>query len=265
MLRSIKPLLALLIICGIFSGCGYLEASKKRTKARQKTHSTGLTPSQRGKDDNLDVKESNGQSKNLSKSKNASSAKSNENFPQELPILDIQSAEIIGQKTDGPIFTITPKFELTNQYGEKITQKSMQNGLTIVTFFFTRCPSICPKVSNKLSTLQQELADRGAFKILSISVDPMRDNVERLYQYSKNYEALPDRWNFLTGDTSTILNLYRKTFKLPFDDSMGEMAYQAHSSKVFLVRNQTEVLGFYDGTNSLEMEFLLEDALRFIQ
>lgn len=294
MLRSIKPLLALLIICGTFSGCGYLEASKKRTKARQRTHnSKGPTLSQREKDDNLDVKESNGQSKN------ARSAKSNENFPiasinnpsspsthnfedglpsyerrdsvasfgdvQERPILDIQPAEIIGQKTDGPIFTIAPKFELTNQYGEKITQKSMQNGLTIVTFFFTRCPSICPKVSNNLSTLQQELADRGAFKILSISVDPMRDNVERLYQYSKNYEALPDRWNFLTGDTSTILNLYRKTFKLPFDDSMGEMAYQAHSSKVFLVRNQTEVLGFYDGTSSLEMEFLLEDALRFIQ
>ena len=85
MLCSIKPLLALLIICGIFSSCGYLEASKKRTKARQGIHRNGLTPSQKEKDDNLNVKESNGQSKNLSKSKNASSAKSNENFHRNSP------------------------------------------------------------------------------------------------------------------------------------------------------------------------------------
>ena len=84
-------------------------------------------------------------------------------------------------------------------------------------------------------------------------------------EYSKGYKALPGRWDFLTGDSATILTLYRKTFKLPFDESMGKMAYQAHSSKVFLVRNQTDILGFYDGTNPDEMKLLVEDALRFIE
>ena len=46
---------------------------------------------------------------------------------------------------------------------------------------------------------------------------------------------------------------------------MGKMAYQAHSSKVFLVRNKTDILGFYDGTNPEEMKLLVEDALRFIE
>ena len=298
MLRTLNSLLAILIVLVSLSSCGYLEAFKKRTEARQersRTNKHHYTVEEAKSDDEVQQRPFDGSNegespyttqeneKSLVDSNNNPSTSSNQNFQDQppsydhidsvesfrdiraLPTINIESAEIIGQRTDGPIFTIAPIFELTNQFGEIVNQNSIKNGLSIMTFFFTRCPSICPTVSYNLKIIQQELADRGAFKILSISVDPKRDSVERLYEYSKNYEALPDRWNFLTGDTSTILTLYRETFKLPFDDSMGEMAYQAHSSKVFLVRNQTEVLGFYDGTSAQEMELLLEDAKRFIQ
>ena len=181
------------------------------------------------------------------------------------PIQSIQSASRVAQGSNEPIFTISPDFTLKNQFNEAFYDYNMTEGLSIVTFFFTRCPSICPTVSHNLLEVQNQLSDKGDFQILSISVDPKRDSVERLLEYSKDYNVLPDRWNFLTGDSTTILTLYRRTFKLPFNESMGKMAYQAHSSKVFLVRNQTEVLGFYDGTNPEEMKLLIDDALRFIE
>ena len=140
----------------------------------------------------------------------------------------------------------------------------MTEGLSIVTFFFTRCPSICPTVSKNLFEVQRQLSDKGDFQILSISVDPKRDSVSRLLEYSNDYNALPDRWEFLAWDSTTILSLYRKTFKLPFDESAVRWLIK-HLSKVFLVRNQTDVLGFYDGTNPKEMKLLVEDALRFIE
>ena len=253
MLRSIKPLLALLVICGILSSCGYLDATKQRVEER-KDDGSALP------DEYFNTAEATAYDQRHDSPPEYDSAGN-----MTSPIQSIQSATRVAQGSNEPFFTIAQKFELVNQLNEAFHEYNMTEGLSIVTFFFTHCPSICPTVSHNLLEVQNQLADKGDFQILSISVDPKRDSVARLLEYSKGYNALPGRWDFLTGDSATILTLYRKTFKLPFDESMGKMAYQAHSSKVFLVRNQTDILGFYDGTNPDEMKLLVEDALRFIE
>lgn len=242
-----------MVITSLCVSCGYLDATKQRVQER--------------KDDGSSLPDE------YFNTAEATAYDQRHDSPVEYdsagiitsPIQNIQGATRVAQGSNEPIFTITPKFELINQFNEAFHDDNMTEGLSIVTFFFTRCPSICPTVSHNLVEVQNQLSDKGDFQILSISVDPKRDSVGRLLEYSNDYNALPGRWEFLTGDSTTILTLYRKTFKLPFDESMGKMAYQAHSSKVFLVRNQTEVLGFYDGTNPEEMNLLVEDALRFIE
>ena len=253
MLCRINSIFVVLAITTSCVSCGYLDATKQRVQER--------------KDDGSSLPDE------YFNTAEATAYDQRHDSPVEYdsagnltsPIQNIQSATRVAQGSNEPIFTIAPKFELVNQLNETFDDYNMTEGLSIVTFFFTRCPSICPTVSHNLLEVQNQLSDKGKFQILSISVDPKRDSVARLLEYSKDYNALPGRWDFLTGDSTTILTLYRKTFKLPFDESMGKMAYQAHSSKVFLVRNQTDVLGFYDGTNPEEMKLLVEDALRFIE
>lgn len=253
MLYRIDSIFIVLVITTLCVSCGYLDATKQRVQER--------------KDDGSSLPDE------YFNTAEATAYDQRHDSPVEYdsagnitsPIQNIQGATRVAQGSNEPIFTITPKFELINQFNEAFHDDNMTEGLSIVTFFFTRCPSICPTVSHNLVEVQNQLSDKGDFQILSISVDPKRDSVGRLLEYSNDYDALPGRWEFLTGDSTTILTLYRKTFKLPFDESMGKMAYQAHSSKVFLVRNQTEVLGFYDGTNPEEMNLLVEDALRFIE
>lgn len=253
MLYRIDSIFIVLVITTLCVSCGYLDATKQRVQER--------------KDDGSSLPDE------YFNTAEATAYDQRHDSPVEYdsagnitsPIQNIQGATRVAQGSNEPIFTITPKFELINQFNEAFHDDNMTEGLSIVTFFFTRCPSICPTVSHNLIEVQNQLSDKGDFQILSISVDPKRDSVGRLLEYSNDYDALPGRWEFLTGDSTTILTLYRKTFKLPFDESMGKMAYQAHSSKVFLVRNQTEVLGFYDGTNPEEMNLLVEDALRFIE
>lgn len=253
MLYRIDSIFIVLVITTLCVSCGYLDATKQRVQER--------------KDDGSSLPDE------YFNTAEATAYDQRHDSPVEYdsagnitsPIQNIQGATRVAQGSNEPIFTITPKFELINQFNEAFNDDNMTEGLSIVTFFFTRCPSICPTVSHNLVEVQNQLSDKGDFQILSISVDPKRDSVGRLLEYSNDYDALPGRWEFLTGDSTTILTLYRKTFKLPFDESMGKMAYQAHSSKVFLVRNQTEVLGFYDGTNPEEMNLLVEDALRFIE
>lgn len=234
-------------------GCGYLDATKDRVRER-KDDGSALP------DDYFNTAEATAYDQRHDSPSEYDSAGN-----MTSPIKSIQGATRVAQGSNEPIFTITPKFELVNQFNEVFHDYNMTEGLSIVTFFFTRCPSICPTVSHNLLEVQNQLSDKGDFQILSISVDPKRDSVGRLLEYSSDYSALPGRWDFLTGDSTTILTLYRKTFKLPYNESIGKMAYQAHSSKVFLVRNQTDVLGFYDGTNPEEMKLLVEDALRFIE
>ena len=241
------------MITTLFMGCGYLDATEQRVIEREDDGSS--LP-----DEYFNTAEATAYDQRHDSPPEYDSAGN-----MISPIQNIQSSTRIAQGSSEPIFTITPKFELVNQFNEAFHHYNMTEGLSIVTFFFTRCPSICPTVSDNLLEVQNQLSDKGEFQILSISVDPKRDSVKRLLEYSKKYNALPDRWDFLTGDSATILTLYRKTFKLPFNESMGRMAYQAHSSKVFLVRNQTDILGFYDGTNPEEMKLLVEDALRFIR
>ena len=253
MLYRIDSIFIVLVITTLCVSCGYLDATKQRVQER--------------KDDGSSLPDE------YFNTAEATAYDQRHDSPVEYdsagnitsPIQNIQGATRVAQGSNEPIFTITPKFELINQFNEAFHDDNMTEGLSIVTFFFTRCPSICPTVSHNLVEVQNQLSDKGDFQILSISVDPKRDSVGRLLEYSNDYDALPGRWEFLTGDSTTILTLYRKTFKLPFDESMGKMAYQAHSSKVFLVRNQTEILGFYDGTNPEEMNLLVEDALRFIE
>ena len=253
MLCKINSIFLVLIITHLCVSCGYLEATKQRVEDRS-DDGLALPDTILYPDEDPDYNERPDSPHEYNSAGNMTA-----------PIQSIQGATGVAQGSNKPVFTITPKFELVNQFNEAFHDDDMTEGLSIVTFFFTRCPSICPTVSKNLFEVQRQLYDKGDFQILSISVDPKRDSVSRLLEYSSDYNALPDRWEFLTGDSTTILSLYRKTFKLPFDESMGKMAYQAHSSKVFLVRNQTDVLGFYDGTNPEEMKLLVEDALRFIE
>ena len=253
MLYRIDSIFIVLVITTLCVSCGYLDATKQRVQERKDDGSS--LP-----DEYFNTAEATAYDQRHDSPVEYDSAGN-----MTSPIQSIQGATRVAQGSNEPIFTITPKFELINQFNEAFHDYNMTEGLSIVTFFFTRCPSICPTVSHNLVEVQNQLSDKGDFQILSISVDPKRDSVGRLLEYSNDYDALPGRWEFLTGDSTTILTLYRKTFKLPFDESVGKMAYQAHSSKVFLVRNQTEVLGFYDGTNPEEMNLLVEDALRFIE
>ncbi|MGB1050974.1 MAG: SCO family protein [Chitinophagales bacterium] len=253
MLCRVNSIFVVLAITTLCVSCGYLDATKQRVEER-KDDGSALP------DEYFNTAEATAYDQRHDSPPEYDSAGN-----MTSPIHNIQSATRIAQGSNEPIFTITPKFELVNQLNEAFHEYNMTEGLSIVTFFFTRCPSICPTVSGNLLKVQNQLSDKGDFQILSISVDPKRDSVTRLLEYSKDYNALPGRWDFLTGDSATILTLYRKTFKLPFDESMGKMAYQAHSSKVFLVRNKTDILGFYDGTNPEEMKLLVEDALRFIE
>lgn len=95
-------------------------------------------------------------------------------------------------------------FTLTDQFGEQIRLTDFRGGVVVLTFLYTYCPDICPLVTQKLHETHRLLgaaASHAAFLI--VTVDPERDTVQRLHEYSKQFDML-DKWHFLTGSEKEL-------------------------------------------------------------
>src|SRR5689334_17338341 len=97
-----------------------------------------------------------------------------ENNFQQLPIL-------------GPAGHTLSDFDLVNQYGSNTTLEQWDNKVIVAHYFFTHCPSICPKMIYSLKRVQAYAAIKN-LQINSFSVDPERDSVSQLQTYASRFD-----------------------------------------------------------------------------
>ncbi|MGA9637985.1 SCO family protein [Flavobacterium sp.] len=107
-----------------------------------------------------------------------------------------------------------PKFELVNQNNVKISDKNYLGKVYVLEFFFTTCPSICPKMNQSMLILQDKFFGNPNFGIASITIDPVHDTSEVLKSHAELLGVKSSNWHFLTGDKSLIMNLANKGFNL---------------------------------------------------
>jgi len=152
-----------------------------------------------------------------------------------------------------PVFGEVPKFELTNQQGQKFERASLDGHVWIADFIFTNCESSCPRMSAKMHTIQGE-TDAGV-KLVSFSVDPARDTPPALAEYAKKYQADQSRWTFLTGSPATLEMLDHDAFKL------GSLSMD-HSTRFVLIDKAGRVRGYYGLFEDGGVAKLEKDAAR---
>ncbi len=152
---------------------------------------------------------------------------------------------------------LVPNFSLTNQSNQVIEGTSLNDKITIVDFFFTSCPSICPIMSSQMERVQDAFKDNPNIQILSVSVDPTYDSVEVLKSYAQKHQAIDGFWHFLTGDKDNIYELATCGFALPTIDGNGDPDEFVHSDKFVLVDKERRIRGYYSGTNREEVDRLI--------
>ena len=170
---------------------------------------------------------------------------------------------------DGSIHSDTiyyriPKFSFINQDSSFITQANYEGAITLVDFFFTECPTICPMMSAQMVRLQDKFKKEHPeidIRFLSFSVKPESDTPEKLRAYAQKIGADLERWNFLTGKPSDIYDLAQHGFLLtafPSDTAQGGIF---HTDKVTLLDRSLRMRGYYDGTSTASMNALYDDAI----
>ncbi|MBS9522646.1 SCO family protein [Litoribacter ruber] len=150
-----------------------------------------------------------------------------------------------------------PEFTFTSHLGEAIGREDMKDKVTIVDFFFTSCPSICPAMSNEMERVQDAFRDNDDVQIYSISIDPEYDQPEVLAEYAERHLAKPGKWHFLHGDKDQVYDLAKCGFILPTIDGMGEPDDFVHSDKFVLIDGEGRIRGYYSGTTREQVDELI--------
>ena len=150
-------------------------------------------------------------------------------------------------------------FRLTNQNGKIITQRDYQDKIYVAYFFFTTCPTICPKMTENMALIQARILDDSQVKLLSFSVTPQIDSVAQLKRYAIEKEVNDQKWNLVTGDKKEIYTLARKSFLAVKEEGDGGPFDMIHTENFILVDPEKRIRGFYDGTDIKAMEELLQD------
>ena len=150
-------------------------------------------------------------------------------------------------------------FRVTNQNGKIITQRDYQDKIYVADFFFTTCPTICPKMTENMALIQARILDDSQVKLLSFSVTPQIDSVAQLKRYAIEKEVNDQKWNLVTGDKKEIYTLDRKSFLAVKEDGDGGPFDMIHTENFILVDPEKRIRGFYDGTDIKAMEELLQD------
>jgi len=151
-------------------------------------------------------------------------------------------------------------FSLTNQNGELINQEFYHNKIYIADFFFTTCPDICPKMTENMGYLQNELKNQTDVLLVSFSVTPNIDSVNVLRAYADLKGVDDSKWNLFTGSKKDIYELARKSFLVAKNDGDGGKYDMIHTENFVLIDKENRIRGFYDGTNEVEMNKLLKDV-----
>lgn len=191
------------------------------------------------------------------------------------PMIDSTTNEILVVKNQNKqgyesemdtIFHQVPPFVLTDQEGKEFSSERLKGKVFVVDFFFTRCGSICPKMSSQMIRVQDIFTNNLDVQLVSISVDPTHDTPQELAKYAKEYDAKASQWTFLTGTKKVIYPLIVKGFFLPVADAAEyDKAVKTpdetfiHSEKLILVDKNKHIRGFYDGTNRKEVDRLVAE------
>ncbi len=140
-------------------------------------------------------------------------------------------------------------FSFTNQNGKTITQKDYEGKIYVADFFFTTCGSICPKMTNNMVWLQNQIKNNPKVMLLSHSVTPDIDSVSVLKKYALEKGVIDSKWNLVTGNKKDIYYIARKSYLAVKTGNPSEMYDMVHTENFVLIDSKRRVRGFYDGTN----------------
>lgn len=178
----------------------------------------------------------------------------NSSLPRLGPFTVIESAE----GASDTVFRSTRDFEFVNQDNEIVTKATIDGKIHVVDFFFTSCPTICPKMKQQMLRIYKEFEGQSQLVLLSHTIDPERDSTARLAAFAHKLGVGTPLWHFLTGPTDSIYSMAGHYMLSAMVDPDAPGGF-AHSGAFLLIDADGQIRGIYDGTLVTEVDSLITD------
>lgn len=167
-------------------------------------------------------------------------------------------------------------FELTERSGRVVRKADLVGHPWVVSFIFTNCAGPCFRVTSAMRQLQEEfLTDGTDLRLVTITVDPERDQPDVLTKYADGFKADKERWLFLTDPSKSkdkIYPLINGSFLMPVQEAQGELRAPGfefiHTNNILLVDEHGVVQGKWRSTDEAEFSQLrreLKKRLKKVQ
>ncbi len=185
------------------------------------------------------------------------------NGPKKLPVLgekEVKAVIVNGKASTDTIFHTIPAFEFTDQTGKPVSNVDFKGQkIYVADFFFTSCPTICPKMKTQMLRLYKHFKGNTSVSFLSHTIDPRHDTVPVLNEYAKKLGIEGTQWRFVTGQKEKIYEIGQKGYMATAkEDSTADGGF-IHSGAFILVDKMQRVRGIYDGTKADEVDDLQDD------
>ena len=167
-----------------------------------------------------------------------------------------------GKKVNDTVWHKVRPFKLKNQFGKEVGLEDWGGKIIIADFFFTSCPSICPKLTRNMKKLQTAFKKTDSLvRFVSFTVDPVRDSVQALKAYGDKYGIDHDTWFMLTGDRNELYDIALNEFKASIASNGNIDTGFIHTDRFFLLDRDRVVRGWYNGLDSVNLDKLIKDVV----
>ncbi|MES2906663.1 MAG: SCO family protein [Pseudomonadota bacterium] len=169
--------------------------------------------------------------------------------PQQLGLAALTAVVALGVMLSLPMFKaahqLTPisglggPFTLTNQMGERVSDKTFLGRPTLYFFGFTHCPDVCPTTLLELSQIVKEFG-KDRLNAVFISVDPARDTPNVLRNYLQSFEGVTG----LTGSPAEIESVIKAfhVYAKKQEPSSSKVYNVDHTASVFAANAKGDIV-----------------------
>lgn len=167
-----------------------------------------------------------------------------------------------GRQINDTVWHKVRPFKLRNQFGKEVSLSELGGKVIVADFFFTSCPSICPKLTNNMKKLQTAFKKTDSLvRFVSFTVDPARDSVQKIKAYGDKFGIDHDTWWMLTGNRNEIYDIALNEFKASIASEGNIDTGFIHTDKFFLLDRDLVVRGWYNGVDSTNLDKLIKDVV----
>lgn len=173
---------------------------------------------------------------------------------------DIEYKTVDGKEVADTLWPKMVDFMYWNQDSVLVHSKEMKGKIWVADFFFTSCPTICPKMTKQMKRLNEELSDLSeSIQFMSFSINPKKDKPSLLRQYIKKHNITAKNWYFFTGDEAKTHDLGINHFQIFAGEDPASAGGYAHAPAFTLVDKEGFIRGVYIGTDPKEVDQMAKD------